>query len=171
MAKLSIRIAPDPVLKARAEPVAGVDARITRLMDDMLETMYEAPGVGLAAPQVGVLERVIVVDIAGKDEPAQPLCLANPEVVWVSDEKHTYNEGCLSFPDQYADVTRPAQCRVRYLDRSGAPQEVEAAGLLATCLQHEIDHLDGILFTDHISPLKRNIIMRKLTKWKKSQAA
>lgn len=171
MALLPIRIAPDPVLKARAEPVAAVDSRIARLMDDMLETMYEAPGVGLAAPQVGVLERVIVVDISGKDEPPQPLCLANPEVVWVSDDRHTYNEGCLSFPDQYADVTRPARCRVRYLDRSGAPQDVEASGLLATCLQHEIDHLDGILFTDHISPLKRNIVMRKLAKWKKSQAA
>jgi len=171
MARLPILIAPDPVLKAQAQPVSAVDARISRLMEDMLETMYEAPGIGLAAPQVGVLERVIVVDTAGKDEPRQPLCLANPEVLWVSEDLHTYNEGCLSLPDQYADVTRPAACRVRYLDRNSIAQEIEASGLLATCLQHEIDHLDGILFTDHISTLKRNIIMRKLAKWKKAQAA
>ena len=170
MALLPIRIAPDPVLKSRAEPVAAVDGAVVQLMDDMLETMYDAPGIGLAAPQVGVLKRVIVVDVAGKDEPADPLFLANPELVWVSEEISGFSEGCLSFPDQYADVVRPAECRVRYLDRHNSPQELHATDLLATCVQHEIDHLDGILFTDHLSQLKRSIIMRKLAKWKKAQA-
>ena len=171
MALLPIRIAPDPVLKATAERVAAVDGAVARLMDDMLETMYDAPGIGLAAPQVGVLKRVIVIDTAGKDEPAQPLFLANPELVWVSEDLSGFSEGCLSFPDLYADVVRPAECRVRYLDRTNTPQELHATDLLATCVQHEIDHLDGILFTDHLSQLKRSSIMRKLAKWKKAQAA
>ena len=171
MALLPIRIAPDPVLKSVAEPVADVDGDVARLMDDMLETMYDAPGIGLAAPQVGVLKRVIVVDAAGKDEPAQPLFLVNPEIIWVSEDPNTFSEGCLSFPELYADVTRPAECRVRYLDRTNKPQELHAEGLLATCVQHEIDHLDGVLFTDHLSQLKRGIVMRKLAKWKKAQAA
>ncbi len=171
MAKLDIVIAPDPVLKTKARPVARVDARLARLMDDMLETMYDAPGIGLAAPQVGVLERVLVVDLAGKNEPRRPLRMVNPEVVWQSDELQTYNEGCLSLPEQFADVSRPAECRVRYMDEHNEAQEIHASGLLATVVQHEIDHLDGILFTDHLSQLKRNIIMRKLQKWKKAQNA
>ena len=171
MAKLPILTAPDPRLKKKANPVAGVDESVQRLMDDMLETMYAAPGIGLAAPQVGVLERVLVVDIAGKDEEPQPLRMADPEIVWQSEEQATYNEGCLSLPDQYADVSRPAEAKVRYVDEHNRPQELHATGLLATCVQHEIDHLDGVLFVDRISSLKRNIILRKLAKWKKGQKA
>jgi peptide deformylase len=139
-------------------------------MDDMLETMYEAPGIGLAAPQVGVLKRVIVVDIAKEDEEKQPLRMANPELVWVSDDDTSYEEGCLSVPENYADVVRPASIRVRYIDHENEIRELEADGLLATCIQHEIDHLDGILFVDHISALKRNMILRKLLKAKKTDA-
>ncbi len=171
MPKLDIVIAPDPVLKKKARPVEAVDGRIRRLMDDMLETMYAAPGIGLAAPQVGVLARVIVVDVSGKGEPRQPYRMVNPEVVWQSDDLRVYQEGCLSLPDQFADVSRPAEAKVRYLDQDGQIQELHATGLLAVCVQHEIDHLEGILFTDHISTLKRNIIMRKLAKWKKAQTA
>jgi peptide deformylase len=148
--------------------VPKVDAAIRKLMDDMLETMYAAPGVGLAAPQVGVAKRVIVVDTAGKGEPPRPYRMANPEIVWASDEDNTYNEGCLSLPEQYADVVRPKAVRVRYLDHENEIRELEADGLLATCVQHEMDHLDGILFVDHISALKRNMILRKLLKAKKT---
>jgi peptide deformylase len=168
MALLPIITAPDPRLKRVAEPVAKVDAEVRRLMDDMLETMYAAPGIGLAAPQVGALKRVIVADIAREDEEPQPLKMANPEIVWASDEDAVYNEGCLSLPEHYADVTRPAAVRIRYLDYQNEIRTIEADGLLATCLQHEMDHLDGILFVDHLTALKRNIILRKLLKAKKS---
>lgn len=168
MAKLPIITAPDPRLKRRAKPVEKVDARIRRLMDDMLETMYAAPGIGLAAPQVGVLERVIVVDVAAQGEPPQPLCLANPEVLWSSEEEAVYDEGCLSLPEQFAEVARPSRVRLRYLDREGEIRELEAEGLLATCIQHEIDHLEGTLFVDHLSTLKRNMILRKLVKARKT---
>jgi len=170
MAKLDIIIAPDPRLKVKCKPVAKVDAKVARLMDDMLETMYAAPGIGLAAPQVGVAQRVIVLDVAREDEKPAPLRMANPELVWVSDEDVTYNEGCLSLPEHYADVVRPKAIRVRYLDHQNEIRELEAEGLLATCIQHEMDHLDGILFVDHITALKRNIILRKLLKAKKSGA-
>jgi peptide deformylase len=170
MALLPILVAPDPRLKQPSTPVKQVDDEVRRLMDDMLETMYQAPGIGLAAPQVGVLKRVIVLDLAREDEAPQPLRLANPEIVWVSDDDATYNEGCLSVPEHYADVVRPAACRVKYLDHNNKPQEIEADGLLATCLQHEIDHLDGVLFIDHLTSLKRNIILRKLLKTKKAAA-
>jgi peptide deformylase len=170
MAIREILIAPDPRLKATCKPVERVDGEIRRLMDDMLETMYVAPGIGLAAPQVGVPVRVIVVDVAREDEPPQPLRMANPELLWVSDEDAVYNEGCLSLPEHYADVARPARCRVRYLDHENEIREIEADGLLATCIQHEMDHLDGILFVDHISALKRNIILRKLLKARKAEA-
>ena len=169
MAVLPILIIPDPRLKQPAKPVAAVDARIGRLMDDMLETMYDAPGIGLAAPQVGVLERVLVADVSDKDEPRNPIVMANPEVVWASEEKATYNEGCLSIPDHYADITRPARVKVRYLDRAGAEQELEADGLLSTCVQHEIDHLNGVLFIDYLSTLKRNMIVRKVQKARKQK--
>jgi peptide deformylase len=161
-------VAPDPRLKLKAKPVAAVDARIRQLMSDMAETMYAAPGIGLAAPQVGVLERVIVVDIGKEGEP-QLLKLANPERLWHSETLATFNEGCLSLPDHYADVERPAECRVRYLDEQGEIREIHAQGLLATCLQHEMDHLEGTLFVDHISALKRGMILRKLQKLKKSK--
>jgi peptide deformylase len=170
MAKLDIIIAPDPRLKVKCRPVAKVDAKVARLMDDMLETMYAAPGIGLAAPQVGVAQRIIVLDVAREDEKPAPLRMANPELVWVSDEDTTYNEGCLSLPEHYADVVRPKAIRVRYLDHQNEIRELEAEGLLATCIQHEMDHLDGILFVDHITALKRNIILRKLLKAKKSGA-
>ena len=168
MAKLPLIYAPDPRLKKTAPPVAEVDARLNRLMDDMLETMYAANGIGLAAPQVGELVRVIVVDVAEKNQPPAPIGLANPEVVWADPELVLYNEGCLSLPEQYADVVRPKAVRVRYLDRDNRPQEIAGEGLLATVLQHEIDHLEGTLFVDHISLLKRNIILRRLQKLKKA---
>ena len=170
MALLPILTAPDPALKKISAPVKQVDASVRKLMDDMLETMYHAPGIGLAAPQVGVLKRVIVLDLAREGEEPQPLRLANPEVVWVSDEDVTYNEGCLSVPEHYADVARPAACRVKYLDQDNKQQQIAAEGLLATCLQHEIDHLDGVLFIDHLTSLKRNMILRKLLKAKKAAA-
>lgn len=170
MALLPILTAPDPRLKKISAPVKAVDAEIRKLMDDMLETMYQAPGIGLAAPQVGVLKRVIVLDIAREGEEPQPLRLANPEIVWVSDDDAVYNEGCLSVPEHYADVARPASCRVKYLDEHNKQREIEADGLLATCLQHEIDHLEGVLFIDHLTSLKRNIILRKLLKTKKAAA-
>jgi peptide deformylase len=169
MAIRPIIIAPDPVLKAKAKPVGNIDGSIVRLMDDMLETMYRAPGIGLAAPQIGILQRVIVVDVADKGEQPQPFAMANPEILWQSDETSVHNEGCLSLPDQYADVTRPKQVRLRYIDRDGEVRELDADNLLATCVQHEIDHLNGVLFIDHISLLKRNMILRKLLKAKKSQ--
>lgn len=170
MAKLPIITAPDPRLKKTSKPVAAVDAKIRRLMDDLLETMYVAPGIGLAAPQAGVLKRVIVVDVAGKDDEPAPLRLANPEMLWTSDEEATYEEGCLSLPEQYAEVSRPARARIRFLDYENEIREIEAEGLLATCIQHEIDHLDGVLFVDHLSTLKRGIILRKLAKAKKQKA-
>jgi peptide deformylase len=170
MALLPILTAPDPALKKISQPVKQVDASIRKLMDDMLETMYHAPGIGLAAPQVGVLKRVIVLDLAREGEEPQPLRIANPEIVWVSDDDATYNEGCLSVPEHYADVVRPGACRVKYLDQDNKQQEIAAEGLLATCLQHEIDHLDGVLFIDHLTSLKRNMILRKLLKAKKAAA-
>jgi len=170
MALLPIFTAPDPVLKKKAAPVDAVDDGVRQLMDDMLETMYDAPGIGLAAPQVGVLKRVIVVDLAEKDADPAPLVVANPEIVWVSDDDNTHEEGCLSVPEHYADVVRPAAIKLRYLDRENEIRELDADGMLATCIQHEIDHLDGILFIDHISALKRNMILRKLLKEKKLAA-
>jgi len=170
MALLPIITAPDPRLKIKARPVAAVDAKVRRLMDNMLETMYRAIGLGLAAPQVGESSRVIVVDVAREGEKRQPLKLANPEILWRSDELMTCNEGCLSLPEHYAEVTRPAEVRLRYLDYENEIREMHASGLLATCLQHEIEHLDGILFVDHLSLVKRGIILRKLTKAKRSRA-
>jgi peptide deformylase len=167
MARLPILTAPDPRLKAKAKPVERVDESVRQLMDDMLETMYAAPGIGLAAPQVGVGKRVIVLDLAKDGEPPTPLKLANPEIVWASDEDAVFEEGCLSVPEHYAEVARPAAVRIRYLDYDDEIREMEASGLLATCLQHEMDHLDGILFIDHLTALKRNIILRKLLKAKK----
>jgi peptide deformylase len=170
MAKLPILTAPDARLKVTAEPVAAVDDEVRRLMDDMLETMYAAPGIGLAAPQVGAARRVLVVDVAGKDEDPNPIKAANPEIVWASEETAIDEEGCLSVPDQYADVERPARVRVRYLDYENEIREIDAEGTLGTCIQHEMDHLDGTLFIDHLSLLKRNIILRKLKKAKKAEA-
>ncbi len=169
MALLPILTAPDPRLKKKSQPVKAVDAEIRQLMDDMLETMKDAPGIGLAAPQVGVLKRVIVLEIEREDTVVGPLFMANPEIIDVSDEDATYNEGCLSVPEHYADVVRPARVTVRYLDRDNEQQELACDGLLATCVQHEIDHLDGVLFIDKISALKRSMILRKLVKARKEK--
>ena len=169
MAILPIITAPDPRLAKKAKAVAKVDASVRKLMDDMLETMYDAPGIGLAAPQVGALLRVIVVDCAKDGDKPEPYRIANPEILWTSDESVTYNEGCLSLPEHYADVVRPAEVKLRYLDEQHEIRELHAKGLLATCIQHEIDHLEGTLFVDHISALKRSMILRKLTKLKRQQ--
>jgi peptide deformylase len=171
MALLSIITAPDPRLKVTSTAVEAVDDRLRKLMDDMLETITAAPGIGLAAVQVGVPERVIVVDVTHKDEPRDPIYLVNPEIVWVSDKLANYEEGCLSLPEQYAQVERPFACRVSHLDHEGEPRVLEAEGLLATCVQHEIDHLEGILFVDHLSTVRRSIILRKLLKARKSKLA
>ncbi len=167
MAILPIIVAPDPRLKQKCKPVAAVDAAVARLMDDMLETMYAAPGIGLAAPQIGDARRIIVVDIAHRDEAPDPLRMANPELVAASEGLAAHDEGCLSLPEHFAEVVRPSRVRVRYLDQDNKRQEIETDGLLAVCLQHEMDHLDGILFVDHVSALKRNMILRKLQKAKK----
>jgi peptide deformylase len=167
MPQLPIITAPDPRLKIKARPVPAVDNKVRRLMDDMLDTMYGAIGIGLAAPQVGQSSRVIAVDVAREGEKPQPLQLANPEILWRSPELTTGNEGCLSLPEHYAEVTRPAKIRLRYLDYQNEIREIDASGLLAMCLQHEIDHLDGVLFVDHISSLKRGMILRKLAKAKR----
>ncbi len=167
MAILPIIVAPDPRLKIKCKPVERVDAAVARLMDDMLETMYEAPGIGLAAPQVGVDRRVIVVDVARADETPAPVRMANPVLIAASETFAPHDEGCLSLPEHYAEVIRPARVAVRYLDEHNKRRELEADGLLGVCVQHEMDHLDGILFVDHISALKRNMILRKLRKAKK----
>jgi peptide deformylase len=171
MAVLPIITAPDPRLKIKAKPVEAVDEGVRRLMDDMLETMKKAIGIGLAAPQVGIAKRVIVLDVAREGEKPQPIMLANPEILWRSDELVTFSEGCLSLPEHYADVERPAKIRLRHLDYQNEIREIEAEGLLATCIQHEIDHLDGVLFVDHISIVKRGMILRKLAKAKRSRTA
>lgn len=174
MARLPIIVAPDPRLKSRAQPVDRVDDEVRALMDDMFETMYDANGIGLAAPQVGVLKRIIVVDVSDPDDPSDEkagrMALANPEIVWESDEILVREEGCLSLPEHYAEVERPSRVRVRFLDRENEIREMEVDGILATCIQHEIDHLEGTLFVDHVSSLKRNMILRKLTKAKKQGA-
>lgn len=171
MALLPIITAPDPRLKTVASRIDAVDDDIRRLMDDMLETMYAAPGVGLAAPQVGVSKRVIVADVARSGEPPQPMQMANPEIIQASSERSVFEEGCLSLPEHFAEVKRPERVRVRYLDRENEIREQDMEGFLATCIQHEMDHLDGILFVDHISKLKRGMIMRKLTKLKKQDVS
>ncbi|HJO75304.1 MAG TPA: peptide deformylase [Rhodospirillales bacterium] len=167
MAILDIIVAPDPRLKITAKAVTAVDDDVRKLMDDMLDSMQVANGIGLAAPQVGDSRRVIVVDISRADEEPDPIHMANPELLWVSDEENNHEEGCLSLPEQYAEVERPESIRVKFLNYSGEEQELDATGMLATCIQHEMDHLDGILFVDHISSLKRKMILRKLSKVKK----
>ncbi|PCH80694.1 MAG: peptide deformylase [Hyphomicrobiales bacterium] len=164
MAILDIVKIPDEVLRKVARPVDQVDKKLRSFLDDMLETMYDAPGVGLAAPQVGVLLRVVTIDCAGEDEDPTPLCFVNPQIVSVSEEVSVYSEGCLSIPEFYADVERPVSCVVKYQDRHGVARELQCKGLLATCIQHEIDHLDGVLFIDYISRLKRERIMKKFIK-------
>ncbi|CAN5146535.1 peptide deformylase [soil metagenome] len=158
------------ILKRPSEQVTVVDDAVRALLDDMLETMYAAPGIGLAAVQVGVLKRLVVMDVAREGEPPQPRKYVNPKVVWASDETSVYEEGCLSIPDIYDEVERPAKVRFTYLDETGAPHEEEAEGLYATCIQHEIDHCDGVLFLDHLSRLKRDRGIAKVKKAKKAMA-
>ncbi|HEV7433736.1 MAG TPA: peptide deformylase [Pseudorhizobium sp.] len=163
-------ILPDPLLRQVSEPVEQVDLEINRLADDMLETMYDAPGIGLAAIQIGVPRRMLVIDVSKEDEENKPLVFINPQILASSDERSTYEEGCLSIPDYYAEVERPATVTVSFVDREGKQQTIEADGLLATCLQHEIDHLNGVLFIDHISRLKREMLIKKFTKAARSRA-
>jgi peptide deformylase len=181
MTVLPIIEAPDPRLRVVSEPVAAVDDALRALMDDMLATMYDAPGIGLAAIQVGVPKRVLVIDLQRRAEPVvegeepvevrEPHYFVNPEIVWESDEVGAYNEGCLSVPELFGDVVRPLRIRAKWLDYDGAPHEEEFDGLMATCLQHEMDHLEGILFFDHLSKLKRDMIVKKLTKAKRGRLA
>jgi peptide deformylase len=164
MAIQEIITIPDKRLRQVSEPVEKIDASIRKLVDDMFETMYKAPGIGLAAIQIGVPKRVVTMDLSKKDDEQQPQVFINPELVWASDKKSTREEGCLSIPDYYEEVERPAEVKVKYLDLDGKPQEIEASGLLATCLQHEIDHTNGVLFIDYLSKLKRDRITKKFTK-------
>jgi peptide deformylase len=157
-------ILPDKDLRLPSAPIARVDDATRRLADDMLATMYDAPGIGLAAVQVGVHQRLVTIDVSHEDEARTPMVFVNPEVLWRSDDLSVYEEGCLSIPEYYEEVERPARVRVRYTNLAGEPQEIEADGVLATCLQHEIDHLDGVLFIDHLSRLKRDRVTRKFAK-------
>ncbi len=171
MALREILVAPDPKLKIKARRVETFDDELRKLLDDMVETMYAAKGIGLAAPQIGVPLRAIVMDLARDEEDAAPRKFLNPEIVWESDDEVPCEEGCLSVPGQYAEVTRPAQCRVRYQDENGVRHEIDCDGLLAVCIQHEMDHLEGVLFVDHLSTLKRNMILRKVSKARRQQAS
>ncbi len=166
MKKRKILIEPDPLLRKKCEPLEKVDDDLRKLMNEMLATMYDAPGIGLAAIQVGVLKRVVVIDLS-KDEKKNPLFLINPEIVHKSKNTSIYEEGCLSLPGQFAEIERPAECVLQYIDYNGKKKELKAKGLLATCIQHEVDHLDGILFIDYLSKLKKDMIIKKLVKHKK----
>ena len=165
MAIHKILLEPDLLLRKKCKSVTGVDDNLRKLMDDMVETMYDAPGIGLAAIQIGVSKRVVVIDISKKEE-KEPLYLVNPEITFQSKEKSKYEEGCLSLPGQFAEIERASECHLKYLDYNGNTKELKAKGLLATCIQHEIDHLNGILFIDYLSKLKKTMIIKKLTKKK-----
>ena len=167
MAIRQILTEPNEILRKKSLPVESVNKDLQKLMDDMLETMYAAPGIGLAAIQVGVPKRIIVLDLAKKDEPKQPMYFVNPEIIDKSQNNSVYEEGCLSVPGQFAEIERPDKCHIKYLDYKGASKEIKAEGMLATCIQHEMDHLEGILFIDYLSKLKRSMIVKKLSKQKK----
>ena len=168
MALKKILTEPNKILRQKSLPVEKVDGELQKLIDDMLETMYAAPGIGLAAIQVGVPKRIIVLDIASKDEPKNPMCFINPEIIEKSETNSTYEEGCLSVPGQFAEIDRPSKCYLKYLDYYGQPKELKAEGMMATCIQHEMDHLEGILFIDYLSKLKKSMIVKKLSKQKKT---
>ena len=168
MALRQILTEPNKILREKSLFVEKVDEDLQKLMDDMLETMYAAPGIGLAAIQVGIPKRIIVLDIAPKDSPRNPMFFINPEIIEKSENYLTYEEGCLSVPGQFAEIDRPDKCHIKYLDYHGLPKEIKAEGMLATCIQHEIDHLDGILFIDYLSKLKKSMIIKKLSKQKKA---
>tara|TARA_B100001248_G_scaffold139664_1_gene104856 strand:+ start:6811 stop:7335 length:525 start_codon:yes stop_codon:yes gene_type:complete len=167
MSKKSIIIEPDPLLRKKSDNVEKIDNDLRKLLDDMLETMYEAPGIGLAGVQVGVLKRLIVIDIAKEDQKKNPLFLINPKITFKSENTSVYEEGCLSLPGHFAEIERPAECHLKYLDYYGKEKNLKADGLLATCIQHEIDHLNGILFIDYLSKIKKDMIIKKLKKNKK----
>ena len=167
MSKYKILIEPDPILRQKCEPIDMVDDELRKLMKDMLETMYKAPGIGLAAIQLGILKRVVVIDISKDSEKKNPLFLVNPEITFKSKKTSTFEEGCLSLPGQYAEIERPAECHLQYLDFHGKKKEIKADGLLSTCIQHEVDHLNGVLFIDYLSKLKKDMIVKKLKKHKK----
>ena len=167
MPKRRILIEPEPILRKKSQKLETVDDELRRLMDEMLETMYEAPGIGLAAVQVGILKRIVVIDVSKKDQEKKPIHLINPEITFKSKKTSVYEEGCLSLPGHFAEIERPSECHVNYLDYNGREKELKADGLLATCLQHEIDHLNGILFIDYLSKLKKDMIIKKLIKHKK----
>ena len=158
---------PDPILRKKCEPLEKVDTDTKKLMDDMLETMYVAPGIGLAAVQVGILKRLVVIDISKGEEEKKPLFLINPQIIHQSKKTSVYEEGCLSLPGQFAEIERPAKCTIKYIDYNGKEKDLKADGLLATCFQHEVDHLNGILFIDYLSKLKKDMIIKKLVKQKK----
>lgn len=164
MTKRNIITIPDPVLRQVCQPIVKVDDSVRALADDMLETMYEAPGIGLAASQIGVLQRMFVLDVAPEDEPKNPMVFINPKIVWSSDETSVYQEGCLSIPEYFEDVERPSAIKILFQNREGSDQELEADGLFATCIQHELDHLNGMLFIDYLSKLKRDRVIKKFTK-------
>ena len=167
MVKRKIIIDPDPILRIKSENLEKVDDTLRKLMDDMLETMYAAPGIGLAAVQVGILKRVIVIDVSKDKEKKNPFFLINPEIISKSENTSTHEEGCLSLPGFFAEIERPAECQIKYIDYFGKKKEMKASGILSTCIQHEIDHLDGVLFIDYLSKLKRDMIVKKLVKQKK----
>ena len=158
---------PDPILRKKCEPLEKVDVDTKKLMDDMLATMYAAPGIGLAAVQVGILKRLVVIDISKGEEEKKPIFLINPQIIHQSKKTSVYEEGCLSIPGQFAEIERPAECTLKYIDYHGKEKELKADGLLATCIQHEVDHLNGILFIDYLSKLKKDMIIKKLVKKKK----
>ena len=166
---MKIIIEPDPILRKKSQPIETVTSDVRKLMDEMLKTMYEAPGIGLAAPQVGILKRVIVIDLAKEDEPKKPLYIINPKILWKSEELISREEGCLSIPGHFAEVARPSKCKVQYLDYYGKARIIDADDLLSTCIQHEVDHCDGILFIDYLSKLKKDMILKKLIKTKKEK--
>jgi len=171
MALRDILILPDKRLRLASEPVKFIDREVKSLVEDMFETMYEAPGIGLAAIQIGVPRRVVTMDLAKKEEPKAPRVFIDPEILWRSEDSASYEEGCLSIPEYYEEVARPTQVRVKFLDLDGKEQELAAEGLLATCIQHEVDHLNGVLFIDHISKLKRDRVLKKFTKAAKRTTA
>ena len=167
MPQKKIVIEPDPILRKESKPVEKVDDELRRLLDDMLETMYAAPGIGLAAVQIGILKRLIVIDISKDKDKKEPLFLINPKITSKSKQTSTYEEGCLSLPGHFAEIERPAECEINFIDYNGKKKEIKADGLLSTCIQHEVDHLDGVLFIDYLSKLKKNMIIKKLVKHKK----
>ena len=167
MSQKKIVLEPDPILRKESKPVEKVDDELRRLLDDMLETMYAAPGIGLAAVQVGILKRLIVIDISKDKDKKEPLFLINPKITSKSKQTSTYEEGCLSLPGHFAEIERPAKCEINFIDYNGKKKEIKADGLLSTCIQHEVDHLDGVLFIDYLSKLKKDMIIKKLVKHKK----